>query len=126
MMSNILFMRNFTFGTKLIFFLSMAQELQEQVKQALVDQSFRRDTLAQLAKDFQRCGLTLLSTDVDDLLSSIATCIKNVSTTQLQQLIYLIDIPESIFISLSRKRILPSRFKRSHFDERSIKSIFTN
>ncbi|MFM1947599.1 MAG: hypothetical protein RL207_1882 [Bacteroidota bacterium] len=81
----------------------MAQELQEQVKQALVDQSFRTDTLAQLAKDFQRCGLTLHSTDVDDLLSSIASCIKNVSNTQLQQLIYLIDIPESIFVSLSRK-----------------------
>jgi len=81
----------------------MAQELQEQVKQALVDQSFRTDTLAQLAKDFQRCGLTLDSSDVDHLLQSIASCITNVSNTQLQQLIYLIDIPESIFISLSRK-----------------------
>ncbi len=81
----------------------MAQELQEQVKHALVDQSFRTDTLAQLAKDFQRCGLTLDSGDVDQLLSSIESCIKNVSNAQLQQLIYLIDIPESIFISLSRK-----------------------
>jgi hypothetical protein len=42
-------------------------------------------------------------TDVDDLLSSIDSCLKKVSNTQLQQLIYLIDIPESIFISLSRK-----------------------
>ena len=82
----------------------MAQELQEQVKHALVDQSFRTDTLAQLAKDFQRCGLTLDSGDVDQLLSSIESCIKIVSNTQLQQLIYLIDIPESIFISLSRKK----------------------
>ena len=81
----------------------MAQELQEQVKQALVDQSFRTDTLAQLAKDFQRCGLTLDSSDVDHLLSSVESCISKVSNTQLQQLIYLIDIPESIFISLSRK-----------------------
>lgn len=81
----------------------MAQELQEQVKQALVDQSFRTDTLAQLTKDFQRCGLTLDSSDVDYLLSSIESCIRKVSNTQLQQLIYLIDIPESIFISLSRK-----------------------
>jgi hypothetical protein len=81
----------------------MAQELQEQVKQALMDQSFRVDTLAQLEKDFQRCGLTLNMRDVDDLLSSIDSCLKKVSNTQLQQLIYLIDIPESIFISLSRK-----------------------
>jgi hypothetical protein len=81
----------------------MAQELQEQVKQALMDQSFRVDTLAQLEKDFQRCGLTLNTADVDHLLQSIASCITNVSITQLQQLIYLIDIPESIFISLSRK-----------------------
>ena len=81
----------------------MAQELQEQVKQALVDKSFRTDTLAQLTKDFQRCGLTLDSHDVDYLLSSIESCIRKVSNTQLQQLIYLIDIPESIFISLSRK-----------------------
>ena len=81
----------------------MAQKLQEQVKHALVDLSFRTDTLAQLAKDFQRCGLTLDSSNVDHLLSSIESCIKNVSNTQLQQLIYLIDIPEFIFISLSRK-----------------------
>lgn len=81
----------------------MSQELQELVKQALVDQSFRTDTLAQLAKDFQRCGLSLESRDVDHLLSAIESCISKVSTTQLQQLIYLIDIPESIFISLSRK-----------------------
>jgi hypothetical protein len=81
----------------------MAQELQEQVKQALMDQSFRVETLAQLEKDFQRCGLTINTVDVNQLLQSIASCITNVSNTQLQQLIYLIDIPESIFISLSRK-----------------------
>jgi hypothetical protein len=81
----------------------MAQELQEQVKQALMDQSFRVETLAQLEKDFQRCGLSINTVDVNHLLQSIASCITNVSNTQLQQLIYLIDIPESIFISLSRK-----------------------
>jgi hypothetical protein len=81
----------------------MAQELQEQVKQALMDRSFRVETLAQLEKDFQRCGLTINTVDVNQLLRSIASCITNVSNTQLQQLIYLIDIPESIFISLSRK-----------------------
>ena len=81
----------------------MAQELQEQVKQALMDQSFRENTLAQLEKDFQRCSFTLSFTDSNDLLSSIQTCIEKVSNTQLQQLIYLIDIPESLFLSLARK-----------------------
>ncbi len=81
----------------------MAQELQEQVKQALIDQSFRVATLEQLQKDFQRCGLELMSIDPSQLLEAIEACIKLVSNTQLQQLIYLIDIPESIFHSLSRK-----------------------
>ena len=81
----------------------MTQELQEQVKQALIDQSFRANTLAQLEKDFQRCGLTLSSLDVDNLLSSVETCIEQLSSTQLQQLIYLVDIPESLFVSMSRK-----------------------
>ncbi len=81
----------------------MTQELQEQVKQALIDQSFRANTLAQLEKDFQRCGVTLSSSDVDNLLSSVETCIEQLSSTQLQQLIYLVDIPESLFVSMSRK-----------------------
>ena len=81
----------------------MAQELQEQVKNALSDQSFRAATLNQLQKDFHRCGLTLISIDLNDLLLSIESCIRNVSNTQLQQLIYLIDIPEALFLSLSRK-----------------------
>ncbi len=81
----------------------MTQELQEQVKQALIDQSFRANTLAQLEKDFHRCGLTLSSSDVDNLLSSVETCIEQLSSTQLQQLIYLVDIPESLFVSMSRK-----------------------
>jgi hypothetical protein len=33
---------------------------------------------------------------------AIERCISHVSNTHLQQLIYLIDIPETIFISLSR------------------------
>lgn len=81
----------------------MAQDLQEQVKQALIDQSFRVETLEQLQKDFQRCGLELISIDPNHLLGAIEACIAPVSNTQLQQLIYLIDIPESIFLSLSRK-----------------------
>ena len=81
----------------------MAQELQEQVKQALSDQAFRAETLVQLQKDFQRCGLELISNELLELLPSIEECIKPVSTRQLQQLIYLIDVPESIFLSLSRK-----------------------
>jgi hypothetical protein len=81
----------------------MAQELQEQVKQALMDHSFRADTLAQLEKDFHRCGLTLSSLDVNNLLSSVETCLSHVSSSQLQQLIYLIDIPESLFVSMARK-----------------------
>lgn len=81
----------------------MAQELQEQVKQALVDRAFRIDTLAQIEKDFQRCGLTLDSVDIDQLLPSIESSIEQISSTKLQQLIYLIDLPESLFLSLSRK-----------------------
>jgi hypothetical protein len=49
----------------------MAQELQEQVKNALSDLSFRSATLEQLQKDFQRCGLALLSIELNDLLMSI-------------------------------------------------------
>jgi len=86
----------------------MAQELQEQVKQALMDQSFRADTLAQLEKDFQRCGLTLNTTDLNNLLFAIETCLSKVSSTELQQLIYLIDIPESLFLSISRKATFQS------------------
>jgi hypothetical protein len=41
--------------------------------------------------------------NLKELISSIEKCIAQVSNAQLQQLIYLIDIPESIFISLSRK-----------------------
>jgi hypothetical protein len=81
----------------------MTQEIQKQVEQALMDQSFRAQTLIQLEKDFQRCGLALNSMDLNELLTSIELCITHVSNAQLQQLIYLIDIPESIFISLSRK-----------------------
>lgn len=81
----------------------MAQDLPEQVKLALTDQSFRVKTLEQLQKDFQRCGLELKSNDPSHLFAAIEDCIKPVSSTQLQQLIYLIDIPESIFLSLSRK-----------------------
>jgi hypothetical protein len=81
----------------------MAQELQEQVKQALSNQAFRAETLVQLQKDFQRCGLEFISNELLELLPSIEECIKPVSTRQLQQLIYLIDVPESIFLSLSRK-----------------------
>lgn len=81
----------------------MAQELQEQVKHALREQSFRVATLEQLQKDFQRCGLELTSIDLSELISSITSCITHVSSTQLQQLIYLVDIPESLFLSMSRK-----------------------
>jgi hypothetical protein len=81
----------------------MSQEIQKQVEQALMDQSFRAQTLIQLEKDFQRCGLELNSIDLNDLLTSIELCISQVSNAQLQQLIYLIDIPESLFLSLSRK-----------------------
>lgn len=81
----------------------MSQEIQKQVEQALMDQSFQAQTFIQLEKDFQRCGLELNSMDLKELLSSIEKCIAQVSNAQLQQLIYLIDIPESIFISLSRK-----------------------
>jgi hypothetical protein len=81
----------------------MTQEIHKQVEQALMDQSFRAQTLTQLEKDFQRCGLELKSMDLNELLTSIELCISQVSNAQLQQLIYLIDIPESIFISLSRK-----------------------
>lgn len=91
----------------------MAQEIQKQVEQALMDQSFRAQTLIQLEKDFQRCGLELNSMDLDQLLTSIERCISHVSNAQLQQLIYLIDIPEALFLSLSRKETFHQELSES-------------
>jgi hypothetical protein len=104
----------------------MSQELQEQVKQALMDQSFRADTLAQLEKDFQRCSLTLNTTDLNNLLSSIETCLSHVSSGQLQQLIYLIDIPESLFLSMSRKSTFHSELSEVILMREALKVYLRN
>jgi len=81
----------------------MTQDLQEQVKQALTEQSFREATILQLEKDFHRCGLDLKANEQTDLLQTIQSCISGIANTQLQQLIYLIDIPEQFFLSLAGK-----------------------
>jgi hypothetical protein len=104
----------------------MSQELQEQVKQALMDQSFRADTLVQLEKDFQRCGLILNTKDLNNLLTSIETCLSRVTHAQLQQLIYLIDIPESLFLSMSRKSTFHSELSETILLREALKVYLRN
>ena len=104
----------------------MAQELQEQVKNALSDQSFRAATLEQIQKDFQRCGLELNSMDLNELLTSIELCISHVSNAQLQQLIYLIDIPEALFLSLSRKETFHQELSEAILMREALKVYLRN
>ncbi len=104
----------------------MSQEIQKQVEQALMDQSFRAQTLIQLEKDFQRCELELNSMDLNELLTSIEQCISNVSNAQLQQLIYLIDIPEALFLSLSRKETFHQELSEAILMREALKVYLRN
>ena len=70
----------------------------------LKTQDFVTKTILQLEKDFERCNLQINlshSSDRDSLEDEILTSIQNVTATKLQQLIYIIDIPENEYSKIS-------------------------
>jgi hypothetical protein len=64
---------------------------------------FVTKTISQIEKDFTRCVIEIhLSNfrDQDSLENGILNVIKNLSSDKLQQLIYIIDIPENEYASI--------------------------
>ena len=65
---------------------------------------FVAKTILQIEKDFGRCNLELnLAPFIDrsSLENNIFDCIKNLSTEKLQQLIYIVDIPENEYSKIA-------------------------
>ena len=65
----------------------------KQLQEALSLPDFREQTLQQLQKDFDRAQVEVKFV-ANDLLFEIETAIQNLPQIQLQQLLYLIDVPE--------------------------------
>lgn len=65
----------------------------QQLQEALSLPDFREQTLLQLQKDFDRAQVEVKFV-AKDLLLEIETAIQNLPQIQLQQLLYLIDVPE--------------------------------
>jgi hypothetical protein len=65
----------------------------QQLQEALSLPDFREQTLQQLQKDFDRAQVEVKFV-ANDLLFEIETAIQNLPQIQLQQLLYLIDVPE--------------------------------
>lgn len=65
----------------------------QQLQEALSLPDFRELTLQQLQKDFDRAQVDVQFGPVD-LLFQIEAAIQNLPQIQLQQLLYLIDVPE--------------------------------
>jgi hypothetical protein len=64
---------------------------------------FVTKTISQIEKDFTRCTIEIhLSNfrDRDSLENGILNAIQNLNTDKLQQLIYIIDIPEKEYASI--------------------------
>ena len=65
----------------------------QQLQEALSLPDFREQTLQQHQKDFDRAQVEVKFV-ANDLLFEIETAIQNLPQIQLQQLLYLIDVPE--------------------------------
>ena len=65
----------------------------QQLQEALSLPDFREQTLLQLQKDFDRAQVEVKFV-TNDLLYEIESAIQNLPQIQLQQLLYLIDVPE--------------------------------
>lgn len=69
------------------------------------NKEFIENTISQLIKDFNRCGLEVefelntLITIKEDLTNQIASRLIRLSATELQQLIYTVDLQENKFFN---------------------------
>jgi hypothetical protein len=69
----------------------------------LKNQDFVSKTISQIEKDFDRCNLNIHLTQFinrDSLENEIFKLIQNLSSDKLQQLMYIIDIPENDYSKL--------------------------
>lgn len=70
----------------------------------LKNQDFVSKTISQIEKDFGRCNLEIFLSqfsDIDSLEDRILCSIQNLSSEKLQQLIYIVDIPENEFSKIA-------------------------
>lgn len=74
-----------------------------QLNESLQKSDFVTDTIMQIEKDFSRCNIALDFQGIHDR-NSIEDCILNalkiLPNDKLQQLIYIIDIPENEFLKI--------------------------
>lgn len=84
--------------------------------QEFSNEKFVQDTVNQICKDFSRCGWDLdsdllnrklVKTEIEELLSEKLVEIMKYGETQLLQLIYIIDIPEKEFLSITTQPNFP-------------------
>lgn len=76
------------------------------LSKSLSQVDFVIETIRQIEKDFSRCNVKIRLENCqnrDQLEQSIYDSINNLSVTKLQQLIYLIDIPEKEFLNIISK-----------------------
>lgn len=70
----------------------------------LQNQDFVSKTISQIEKDFIRCNIEInltLLLDRESLENGILDIIKELPSNKLQQLMYIIDIPENDYMKLS-------------------------
>lgn len=84
--------------------------------QEFSNEKFVQDTVNQICKDFSRCGWDLdsdllnrklVKTEIEELLAEKLVEIMKFGETQLLQLIYIIDIPEKEFLSITTQPNFP-------------------
>jgi hypothetical protein len=88
----------------------------ELLLQEFSNEKFVQDTINQICKDFSRCGWDIDSDlfqgklrkdEIEDLIAEKLVEIMKMGETQLLQLIYLIDIPEKEFLSITSESNFP-------------------
>jgi hypothetical protein len=88
----------------------------ELLLQEFSDEKFVQDTINQICKDFSRCGWDidsdlfqgkLTKDEIEELIAEKLVEIMKIGETQLLQLIYLIDIPEKEFLSITPESNFP-------------------
>lgn len=73
------------------------------IENKLLDPDFASKTIAQIEKDFHRCNLPIHLKNhylKEEIEQQIKQTIESLTATKLQQLIYLIDIPEHQFLKI--------------------------
>ena len=72
----------------------------------LLEYDFVAETICQIEKDFQRCNIQINLINLENreqVEQSIYNAICDLPSVKLQQLIYLIDIPEQEFLKIMSK-----------------------